>query len=308
VARLRAADGTSYLMAGGTGAVLPEGSPLRGAPWLAVADADRVPGRRDATIRSAAPLDEDLAVLAARPLLAEEEQVAWVDGDVVARSRTRLGAIELATRPLRNPASDRVAAAVRDGLAAEGLQLLTWTDAAAALRRRMAFLHRTLGEPWPDVADDALREDVERWLGSRLSRVRGRADLRRIDVVDALRQLLPWPEAGRLDELAPDRVRLPSGSLVRVDYSGEQPVLAVRVQEVFGWTAAPRLADGRVALVLHLLSPAGRPAAVTADLASFWANGYRQVRAELRRRYPRHSWPEDGAHAEPTNRTARRPR
>jgi ATP-dependent helicase HrpB len=158
------------------------------------------------------------------------------------------------------------------------------------------------------VSDDGLRGDAERWLGPRLSRVRGRADLRRIDVLDALRQLLPWPDAGRLDELAPERVRLPSGSSARVDYSGEQPVLPVRVQEVFGWTAVPRLADGRVPLVLHLLSPAGRPAAVTADLPSFWANGYRQVRAELRRRYPKHSWPEDGAHAEPTSRPARRPR
>jgi ATP-dependent helicase HrpB len=308
IARLRTADGTSYLMTGGTGAVLPDGSPLRGAPWLAIADADRPPGRRDATIRSAAPLDEDLAVLAARPLLTEEEQVAWVDGDVVARLRTSLGAIELATRPLPDPPADRVAAAVRDGLAAEGLTLLTWSDAATALRQRLTFLHRTLGDPWPDMSDDALLRDVENWLGPRLSRVRGRADLRRVDVADALRQLLPWPEAGRLDELAPERVRLPSGSLARVDYSGEQPVLPVRVQEVFGWTAAPRLGGGRVPLVLHLLSPAGRPAAVTADLPSFWANGYRQVRAELRRRYPRHSWPEDGATAEPTSRAARRPR
>jgi len=308
VARRRGAGGSSYLMAGGTGAVLPDGSPLLGAPWLAVADADRAPGRRDALVRAAAPLDEDLAVLAAGPLLRTQEQVAWVDGDLVARSWTSLGAIELSSRPLPNPPADLVAAAVRQGLADEGLALLPWTDAATGLRDRMAFLHRTLGAPWPDVSDAALLADVDGWLGPDLTRVHRRADLRRVDLPAALRRLLPWPDAGRLDELAPERVAVPSGSRPRVDYSGEQPVVAVRVQEVFGWTAVPRLAGGRVPLVLHLLSPAGRPAAVTADLESFWADGYRQVRAELRRRYPRHSWPEDGAHAEPTSRAARRPR
>jgi ATP-dependent helicase HrpB len=308
VARQRGADGSTYLMAGGTGAVLPPGSPLQGSPWLAVADADRPLGRRDATIRSAAPLDEELAVLAARPLLTTQEQVAWADGDLVARVRTSLGAIELSSRPARSVSPARLASAVRDGLSAEGLSLLRWTDAATGLRARLAFLHRALGPPWPDVSDDALLADVDGWLGPDLARVRSRADLQRVDVTGGLRRLLPWPEAGRLDELAPERVRVPSGSSHRVDYSGEQPALPVRVQEVFGWTTVPRLAGGRVPLVLHLLSPAGRPAAVTADLASFWAGGYRQVRAELRRRYPRHSWPEDGAAAEPTSRTTRRPR
>ncbi len=136
--------------------------------------------------------------------------------------------------------------------------------------------------------------------------MRGAGDLRRIDVLGALRRLLPWPEAGRLDELAPERVTVPSGSAVRVDYEAEQPVLAVRIQEVFGWRAAPALADGRVPLLLHLLSPARRPAAVTADLASFWDTGYPQVRAELRGRYPKHAWPEDPA-GEPPRRGVRRP-
>jgi ATP-dependent helicase HrpB len=120
-----------------------------------------------------------------------------------------------------------------------------------------------------------------------------------------LRGLLPWEQARRLDEYAPERVRVPSGSRIRVDYSGERPVLAVKLQELFGWDAAPRLADGRVPLVVHLLSPAGRPAAVTADLASFWREGYKAVRAELRGRYPRHPWPEDPARAVPTKRTMR---
>ncbi len=205
-----------------------------------------------------------------------------------------------------DPSPTQVAAAVRDGLRRDGLDALPWTDPAHRLRERLGFLHAALGEPWPDVSDPALLGTVETWLGPELARVRGARDLARIDVLAGLRRLLPWPEAGRLDELAPERVTVPSGSAVRVDYSAEQPVLAVRIQEVFGWSATPRLADGQVPLLLHLLTPARRPAAVTADLASFWATGYPQVRAELRGRYPKHPWPEDPGTAPPTRGTARR--
>jgi ATP-dependent helicase HrpB len=163
----------------------------------------------------------------------------------------------------------------------------------------MAFLHRALGAPWPDVSDDALLADLQDWLGPDLARVRGARDLSRVDVVQALRRLLPWPDASRLDTLAPERLTVPSGSTLRLDYTGDQPVLPVRLQEVFGWRATPRLADGRVPVLLHLLSPAGRPAAVTADLESFWSNGYLSVRAELRGRYPKHAWPDDPLSAAP---------
>ena len=304
IARLRP-GGSSYLMTSGTGAVLPAGSALVGQPWLAIADADRRPGIRDATIRSAAPLTEDLALEAASALWHESDEVAWSDGRVVARRVVALGAIELSAVPITHPPPDLVAGAVRDGLRQEGLAVLPWSEAATALRQRMAFLHGALGDPWPDVSDEALTTSIESWLGPELARIRGTRDLRRIDVLTALRRLLPWPEAGRLDELAPERVRVPSGSSVRIAYDGDQPVLAVRIQEVFGWAAAPRLADGRVPLLLHLLSPARRPAAVTADLASFWTNGYPQVRSELRGRYPKHAWPEDPA-SEPPTRGVRR--
>jgi ATP-dependent helicase HrpB len=300
VARLRP-SGSSYLMAGGTGATFGRGeSALAGTSWLAVADADRPSGRSDATIRSAAPLDEDLALEAASALWREDEQVAWRGGRVVARRTTSLGAIELTSATIADPAPHLVAIAVREGLRVDGLAALPWGEAATALRARVAFLHRALGDPWPDVSDEALVEDVETWLGPDLARVRGSGDLRRLDVTTALRRLLPWPGAGRLDELAPERVRVPSGSAVRVDYDGDQPVLAVRIQEVFGWGSAPALADGRVPLLLHLLSPARRPVAVTADLESFWATGYPQVRGELRGRYPKHAWPDDPWTAPPT--------
>jgi ATP-dependent helicase HrpB len=122
---------------------------------------------------------------------------------------------------------------------------------------------------------------------------------------DALSRLLPWPAAGRFEELAPDRLPVPSGSRIRLDYSADEPVLPVKVQEAFGWTDTPTIADGRVPVLLHLLSPAGRPVAVTRDLASFWRNGYQQARAELRGRYPKHAWPADPTTATPTRRPAR---
>ena len=143
------------------------------------------------------------------------------------------------------------------------------------------------------MSDAALLAEPERWWGPALARARNRADLARIDAAGVLRALLDHRHAARLDELAPERIAVPSGARIAVDYSADQPVLAVKVQEVFGWTGTPTVADGRLPVVLHLLSPAGRPAAVTADLTSFWATGYPQVRAELRGRYPKHAWPED---------------
>ncbi|WP_030762366.1 MULTISPECIES: ATP-dependent helicase HrpB [unclassified Streptomyces] len=296
----------AFLMANGTAAELGDGTRLRSAPWLAVAVADRPPHSASARVRLAAVIDEDTARGAAGHLLTSGEEVYWEDGDLVARAAERLGAIELAVRPLRTPDPALVRAALLDGLRAEGLGLLRWTPDALMLRARLAFLHRTLGGGWPDVADDrALLERADDWLEPELSRARRRADLARIDAGQALNRLLPWAtgEAVRLDELAPERLEVPSGSRIRVDYSAEhgQPVLAVKLQELFGLAETPKVAG--VPVLVHLLSPAGRPAAVTADLASFWQGGYRAVRAELRGRYPKHPWPEDPATAEPTRHT-----
>ena len=304
IARKRS-GGASYLMTSGTGAALDPRAPgpLVGLEWLAIGDAERRTGQREARIRSAAPLTEDLALEVAAAQWREADEVTWTGGRVLARRRTLLGAIELSSVPLADPPTQAVTDAIREALASEGIGLLAWTDAATALRARLDFLHRALGDPWPDVSDEALTKNLQSWLGPQLARVRSAAHLRRIDVAAALRAMVPWPQAGRLDELAPERVQVPSGSNVRIDYSAEQPVLAVRLQEVFGWTAAPVLADGRVPLLLHLLSPARRPAAVTADLESFWVNGYPGVRADLRGRYPRHAWPEDPLSAPATART-----
>ncbi|MFC9390767.1 ATP-dependent helicase HrpB [Streptomyces venezuelae] len=305
VARAREQGG--YLMVSGSGARLAEGSGLRATPWLAVAVADRTARDATARVRLAAVVDEEMARRAAGHLRSTGEEVRWEDGDVVARSVDRLGAVELTVRPLGAKAEPAlVREALLDGLRREGVGLLRWSREAGELRERLAFLHRELGDPWPDVADGALVERAGEWLEPELSRAARRADLGRIDAGEALRRLLPWAsgEAGRLGELAPERIEVPSGSRIRVEYGGERPVLAVKLQEMFGLAQTPRVAG--VPVLVHLLSPAGRPAAVTADLASFWRDGYRSVRAELRGRYPKHPWPEDPSTAEPTRFTSAR--
>ncbi|MFE2293610.1 ATP-dependent helicase HrpB [Streptomyces sp. NPDC059452] len=304
VARARG-DG-AFLMVSGTGAELRDGSRLRSAPWLAVAVADRPSHAASARVRLAAVVDEDTALLAAGHLRVRGEEVRWVDGEVVARSVDRVGAVELAVRPLKQPDAELVRGALVEGLRREGLGLLRWTRDSEQFRLRLAFLHRVVGAPWPDVSDAALLAETGAWLEPELSRARRRSDLGRIDAGQALRRLLPWAtgEAVRLDELAPERIEVPSGSRIRVEYGGEQPVLAVKLQELFGLSETPRVAG--VPVLVHLLSPAGRPAAVTADLASFWQDGYKAVRAELRGRYPKHPWPEDPATVQATRYTSAR--
>lgn len=305
--RVARKDGGSYLMVSGTRAELSETSALRGAPWIAVAVADRPVGKGHARVQLGAVVDEDTARLAAGALLTRRDEVHWADGDVVARRVERLGAVELAVRPLARADPGLVRGALLEGLRKEGFGLLRRSADGDLLRERLAFLRRHLGEPWPDVSDDALLARVDEWLEPELGRARRRADLGRIDAGQALARLLPWAsgEAARLDELAPERIVVPSGSRIRIDYTNpEQPVLAVKLQEMFGLQRSPEVAG--VPLLVHLLSPAGRPAAVTADLASFWKDGYRSVRAELRGRYPKHPWPEDPATAEPTRYTKAR--
>ncbi|MFC8871688.1 ATP-dependent RNA helicase [Streptomyces sp. NPDC057148] len=305
--RVARKDGGSYLMVSGTRAELPETSALRGAAWIAVAVADRPVGKGHARVQLGAVVDEATARLAAGALLEERDEVHWAGGDVVARRVERLGAVELTARPLAAPDPSLVRDALLEGLRREGLGLLRWPADAEVLRQRLAFLRRRLGDPWPDVSDDALHARVDEWLEPELGRARRRADLARIDAGQALARLLPWAsgEAARLDELAPERITVPSGSRIRIDYGDPaQPVLAVKLQEMFGLEQSPEVAG--VPLLVHPLSPAGRPAAVTADLASFWKDGYNGVRAELRGRYPKHPWPEDPATAEPTRHTKAR--
>ncbi|MCC3298937.1 ATP-dependent helicase HrpB [Arthrobacter caoxuetaonis] len=312
--RVAGSAGDQYLLASGTRAGLPPQSSLAGREWLAIADVTRAQGRAaagtGAVIRAAAPLEAGTAEAAASHLLSESVTAVFTNGKVAARRQRRLGSIELESTPVRpTPAEGRTA--VAQALQREGLGILGFSPSADALRRRLGLLHRLVGAPWPDVSEPALLERVQEWLGPELEDLSQGARASGVDLLDPLRRLLPWPEAARLEELAPERLLVPSGSKVQITYpevddDGGRPVVAVKLQECFGWAESPRLAGGRARILFHLLSPAGRPLAVTDDLASFWAGPYSQVRAEMRGRYPRHPWPEDPWSAVATARTKAR--
>ncbi|VTX61219.1 Uncharacterised protein [uncultured Actinomyces sp.] len=296
----------AYILAGGVGAELPQGSPLKGQEWLAVASIDRAPASRHARILAAVPLSEEDA-LAAGDALLETRTQASIDKGALKATRTRaLGAIPLRSAPASSLTEEEAIALVAEHLAARGLGDLGWGKDASSLRERMRVLHEVLGDPWPDVSDEALAGSAAQWLVPWAKRLAHGGSLSGVSMLDALRSMLPWPQAARLDELVPEKMPIPAGGTRPIDWSGAHPVLTLRVQQAFGWTDTPRLVDGRVPLVLHLTDPAGRPAAVTSDLTSFWAGPYRDVRAQLRGRYPKHPWPEDPLHAEPTNRAKRR--
>ena len=296
----------AYILAGGVGAELPQGSPLEGQEWLAVASIDRAPASRHARILAAVPLSEEDALAAGAALLETRAQASIEKGALKATRTRTLGAISLTSAPASSLSEEEATALVAEHLAARGLGDLGWGKEASSLRERMRVLHDVLGEPWPDVSDEALAGSAHQWLVPWAKRLAQGGSLSNVSMLDALRSMLPWPQAARLDELAPEKMPIPAGGTRPIDWSGAHPVLTLRVQQAFGWTDTPRLVDGRVPLVLHLTDPAGRPAAVTSDLTSFWAGPYRDVRAQLRGRYPKHPWPEDPLHAEPTNRAKRR--
>ncbi|MEX1280351.1 MAG: ATP-dependent helicase HrpB [Acidimicrobiia bacterium] len=303
--RVAAARGTdTYTTVGGRGGRLPSGDRLAGAPFLAIGALDD--RGADARILLAAPIDETVVrSLPGRPP-ETERVVAWDGADVVAERRERVGALVLATTPVE-PTPDEAVEALVAGVRTEGPDLLPWGTATRSLRERAQLLHDRLGAPWPDLSDEALTATLEDWLVPFLGGARRRRDLARVDLGTALRSRLGWDLARRVDDLAPTHLEVPSGSRIRLDYgdAGGFPVLAVKLQELFGATTTPTIADGRIPVVVHLLSPAGRPVQVTTDLAGFWDRGYPEVRKELRGRYPKHPWPEDPRTAEPTRRTKR---
>ncbi|HYM04232.1 MAG TPA: ATP-dependent helicase HrpB [Stellaceae bacterium] len=297
-----------FRLSNGSGAELPATDPLAAEEFLAVADLDGE--RKVARIFLAAPvtrgeLEEDFA-----DIIEASESIAWDDREeaVLARRQRRLGALILDDAPFVGAPADRVVAAMLDGVRRLGIAALPWPREAESFRRRVMFLHALDGPAsgWPDLSDGALAATLDEWLGPFLDGITRRGQLTRLDLAAILGQRLTWDQRQALDRLAPTYVTVPSGSRVPVDYgAGDLPVLAVRLQEVFGARATPTVADGRVPLLLHLLSPAGRPLQVTRDLAGFWAGSYPAVRAEMRGRYPKHPWPEDPLAAQPTARAKR---
>jgi ATP-dependent helicase HrpB len=308
IGRRRPGAAGRYLLSGGRGAALPEGDPMATEEFLVVADLDG--SAQDSRIFLAAPIAlVDIEELYAERIVAEEI-VRWSerDGAVLARRRRRLGALVLEDKPLAKPEPESVRRAMLDGVRQLGVAALPWTDELATWRRRVAFLRRH-DESWPDLSDGALLGTLDRWLLPFLDGISRRDHLGRLDLGAALKALVPWDRQRELDRLAPTHVEVPSGSRVPIDYdNADEPALAVRLQEMFGLGDTPRIAGGKVPLTIHLLSPARRPVQVTRDLASFWSNGYRAVKAELKGRYPRHYWPDDPLVAEPTARVKPRGR
>ncbi|MBR4423388.1 MAG: ATP-dependent helicase HrpB, partial [Mailhella sp.] len=309
-----------FLLASGRMASLPADDPLAGEGWLAVAALDGGTGDRSA-IWLAAPVDESMVRELHGRSIRERRSILWDSRTqaVEAVQRTMLGSITLEEKPLppaQCPAGEHMRALLA-GIAGLGLSCLPWTDQLRQWQSRVALLRRLEGDPWPDVSDEGLLAALEEaangtadpaacWLAPRLDGISRRSQFAGIDLAAALHAMLPWDLRKRLDEEAPERMAVPSGSLARIDYAQEGgPALTVKLQEMFGQKNTPAICKGRVPLTVHLLSPAGRPLQITRDLAHFWQEGYPAVRAEMRGRYPRHPWPEDPLQAQPTKKTNR---
>jgi ATP-dependent helicase HrpB len=308
IAQARGGPGR-FVLRGGTEGWLSADDALARESFLAVAEVDG--RRRNGRIRIAAPLDTDELDEIAGDRIEEHARIDWDPrrDDLVARVERRLGRLRLGTIERRPPAGRPTTTALIDRVRATNLVALPWTDRARSLQARIGFLRAVLGEPWPDVSDAALRRHLDDWLAPVLTAAgaTGRADLERVDLIRALRGMVPAEVVGDLDRQAPAAATVPSGRRVPLDYGrgppGDPPVLAVRVQEMFGTRETPTVAGGRLPVVLHLLSPAGRPVQVTSDLAGFWSGSWQEVRKEMAGRYPRHDWPDDPAHAVSRRRT-----
>jgi ATP-dependent helicase HrpB len=307
IAKARGKPG-EYVMANGRGGVLEPHERLGREPFLAVAEI--AGGAAAARILAAAPITLEEVEEIAGPGLVQQDEVAFDRKARALRARgvRRYGALVLSERPLPVPATEEAARALASGLVSLGLDALPWSKALTQWRERVLFLRRAEGDEWPDLSDEALVRERDTWLAPHLV---GKSRLHEIgpDLLgDALRALLPWKLQRRLDAEAPTHIELPTGSMIPIDYGPEEgPVLAVRVQELFGLDKHPTLAGGRVPLILHLLSPAQRPIQITRDLPGFWRGSWAAVKADMRGQYPKHPWPEDPLTAPPTRRAKPRP-
>ena len=290
-----------YRLSGGGGAQLPEHDGLAVHDWLAVATTDGASG--DQKIYLAAPLSRTEIEEHFAEQIETREGVVW-DGRakaVSASRQCRLGALVLEEKPMPKADPEAMVVAMTAGVAAMGLASLPWSEAAKTLRARLGFIRRLFPDDgWPDLSDDALLATLGEWLSPYLAGISRHAHLERLDMHAILSAMVPHDLLRRMDKLAPLRIEVPSGADVRIDYATEgDPVLRVRLQEMFGLAKTPAIADGRSPLRIELLSPAGRPLAVTQSLETFWSNGYPSVRSDMRGRYPKHSWPDDPLNATP---------
>ncbi|TBL81548.1 ATP-dependent helicase HrpB [Paenibacillus thalictri] len=296
-----------FLLSSGRGAMFATLQPLAAEPYLVAAELDDQGA--ESRIHLAAPVT--LAELEQHfsSHIEQEELVVWdrAAQAVRARKRLRFGALLLKETPLAKPDPEAVAGALLQGIAEEGLRVLPWSKAARQLQQRLQFMHEVDRE-WPNASDEALIAGLADWLAPHLSGMKSFADLTRLHLSDALADMLDWKQRRELDEYAPTHMAVPSGSRVAIDYTDPcSPVLAVRLQEMFGLAQTPRIGRGHVPLTLHLLSPAMRPVQVTQDLSNFWKNTYFEIKKDLKGRYPKHYWPDDPTAAQPTNRVRPKP-
>ncbi len=306
IAKARGAPG-QFLLANGRAGQVDAADPLAKAPWCVVAE---MTGTAAASrILAAAPMDEAALLSCAGDRITAGEELIFDAEALALRARRvrRLDAITLESQTMPVPASPAAALVFARGIAAVGLHRLPWSKATLQWRDRVLFLRRAHGEepdnPWPDLSDEVLATTAGDWLAPFLSGVTSVASLGADIIREAVETLVPWNLKRLLDEEAPTHFQAPTGSHVALDYEAEGgPVLAIRVQELFGLKAHPALAGGRVPLTLHLLSPAHRPIQITRDLPGFWKGSWAAVKVEMKGRYPRHSWPDDPAMAQPTAR------
>lgn len=309
VAQQRRAGGAEYRLANGRAALFAEADALMKQPWIVVADLGSRQGQREERIYLAAEFDPVLfdSVLAEQVTLLD--QIDWDEREGVFRAerQRKVGELILSREPLTGLDETTRSGALLALVRRKGLELLPWTPELRQWQARVALLRQLDLEKqpsceWPDVSDASLLATLETWLQPYLGKVTRLSHFGNLDLSSILRNLLPWPLPQRLDELAPHHLSVPSGSSVRLDYSEHPPILAVRLQELFGLADTPRIANGRQVVKLHLLSPARRPVQVTQDLANFWRSTYADVKKDLKGRYPKHYWPDDPLVAEATAR------
>lgn len=292
IACARPGNNAQFQLSNGSLAMAGHQDDLAHEPWLAVAHLNAREGM--GTIFLASPLNPtDLA-----PLVKSREIIAWDSrkGAVTAATELRIGNIVLQSKPLEKPSPDRMLKAVCDAVRKEGRQLLDFSDAVVQWQNRVFCLkHWNREQEWPDVQTDTILANAECWFGPYLQGIRKADDFKRIKLAEVLHYQLSPEQQRQLEQLAPAKVTVPSGSVVRLDYrdDGSSPVLAVRLQEVFGLADTPTVNNGRISVLMHLLSPGYKPVQVTSDLRSFWTNTYFEVKKELKRRYPKHAWPDD---------------
>jgi ATP-dependent helicase HrpB len=309
VAQQRRAGGAEYRLANGRAALFAEPDALMKQPWLVVADLGSRQGQREERIYLAAEFDPDLFDSVLAEQVAAFDQLDWNEREGVFRAerQRKAGELIISREPLTGLDDSARGQALVALVRRKGLELLPWTpelrqwQARVGLLRQMDLQTQSESE-WPDVSNDALLETLDHWLLPYLGKVTRLSHFGNLDLSSILHNLLPWPLPQRLEELAPHHLTVPSGSSVRLDYSEAPPILAVRLQELFGLADTPRIANGRQIVKLHLLSPARRPVQVTQDLANFWRSTYAEVKKDLKGRYPKHYWPDDPLIAEPTAR------